>query len=51
MSVDTRPKLFVVEDHDIVRLGIEKLLEDRFRLVGSADEVVTAVELIRERNP
>lgn len=51
MSGDTRPRLFVVEDHDIVRFGIERLLEDHFRLVGSADNVVGAVELIRERNP
>ena len=51
MTGDTRPRLFVVEDHDIVRFGIERLLEDRFRLVGSADEVASAVELIRERNP
>lgn len=51
MINDIRPRLFVVEDHDIVRFGIERLLEDRFRLVGSADEVVSAVELIRERNP
>lgn len=51
MTGDARPRLFVVEDHDIVRFGIERLLEDRFRLVGSADEVASAVELIRERNP
>ena len=51
MIDDTRPSLFVVEDHDIVRFGIERLLEKRFRLVGSADEVMSAVELIRERNP
>lgn len=51
MTDDKRPRLFVVEDHDIVRFGIEQLLADRFRLVGSADEVMSAVELIRERNP
>ncbi|HSL25292.1 MAG TPA: response regulator [Acidimicrobiia bacterium] len=51
MNAAARPALFVVEDHDIVRFGIERLLEARFRLVGSADEVGSAVELIRERNP
>jgi DNA-binding NarL/FixJ family response regulator len=51
MTADNHPTLFVVEDHDIVRFGIERLLEGRFRLVGSADEVGSAVELIRERNP
>jgi DNA-binding NarL/FixJ family response regulator len=37
--------VFLVEDHDIVRLGIERLLEGHFELVGSADE------MIRERQP
>ncbi|MGH8923390.1 MAG: response regulator [Acidimicrobiia bacterium] len=50
-TATTLPRVFIVEDHDIVRLGIEKLLEGRFALVGSADDVPNAVELIRERNP
>jgi DNA-binding NarL/FixJ family response regulator/class 3 adenylate cyclase len=51
MTASPPPRLFVVEDHDIVRFGIEKLLGDRFQLVGSADEVASAVEMIRERRP
>ncbi|MGH8928717.1 MAG: response regulator [Acidimicrobiia bacterium] len=51
MTAATLPRVFIVEDHDIVRLGIEKLLEGRFAVVGSADDVGSAVELIRERNP
>lgn len=51
MTVGTQPRVFLVEDHDIVRLGVERLLEGRFDLVGSADAVGVAIELIRERNP
>jgi DNA-binding NarL/FixJ family response regulator len=45
------PRIFLVEDHDIVRLGIERLLEGHFEVVGSADDVSMAIEMIRERNP
>ena len=51
MTSEGRARVFVVEDHDIVRFGIEKLVDERFELVGSADNVISAVELIRERNP
>lgn len=51
MTSLARARVFVVEDHDIVRFGIEKLVEGRFELAGSADDVVSAVELIRERSP
>jgi DNA-binding NarL/FixJ family response regulator len=51
MTGQERSRVFVVEDHDIVRLGLEKLVDERFELVGSADNVLSAIELIRERNP
>ncbi|MGH8958323.1 MAG: response regulator [Acidimicrobiia bacterium] len=51
MSNSVLPRVFVVEDHDIVRLGIERLLEGHFDLVGSADEVTSAIGMIRERTP
>lgn len=51
MTNERRARVFIVEDHDIVRFGIEKLVEARFELVGSADNVTNAVELIRERKP
>jgi DNA-binding NarL/FixJ family response regulator len=51
MTSGRQARVFIVEDHDIVRFGLEKLVEDRYDLVGSADNVVDAVELIRERNP
>ena len=43
--------VFIVEDHPLVRRGIEGLIEKRYELVGSADEVGIAVEMIEERRP
>lgn len=45
------PSVFIVEDHPLVRRGIEAVIDRVYRLVGSADEVSAAVELIRERRP
>lgn len=43
--------VFIVEDHPVVRRGIEALIASVYQLAGSADEVATAVEMIRERTP
>lgn len=43
--------VFVVEDHPVVLRGVEALIGQRYRLVGSADEVGAAVEMIVERQP
>ena len=43
--------VFIVEDHPLVRKGIEAVISKRYLLAGSADEVTTAVEMIRERDP
>lgn len=43
--------VFIVEDHPLVRKGIEAVISKRYLLAGSADEVTTAVEMIRERHP
>lgn len=45
------PSVFIVEDHPLVRRGIEAVIAREYRLVGSADEASTAVEMIRERRP
>ena len=47
----TRPRLLLVDDHDIVRLGTRALLDDRFDIVGEADNVDSAIELAMERKP
>ena len=45
------PSIFVVEDHPMVRVGIEALIAERYRYAGSANEVTAAIEMIRERKP
>jgi DNA-binding NarL/FixJ family response regulator len=49
--MSNQPTIFVVEDHPVVRRGIEAIVGSRYRLVGSADETTTAIELISERKP
>ena len=46
-----RPRVFVVDDHDLVRAGVRSELGDGVEVVGDASEVDAAVELIRERVP
>jgi len=46
-----RPRLLLVDDHDVVRLGTRALLEERFEIVGEADNVGSAIELAKERQP
>ena len=45
------PRILIVDDHPIMRRGIESTIESRFQLVGSADEIDAAVDLIIERAP
>jgi DNA-binding NarL/FixJ family response regulator len=49
MSSPTR--VFIVEDHPIMRTGIEAVVRSTYELIGSADEAGVAVELILERRP
>lgn len=51
MSLPTRAKVFLVEDHPLTLFGLEKYLEDRYDLAGSASEAGAAIELILERRP
>lgn len=46
-----RPRLLLVDDHDVVRVGTASLLEERFDVVGEADNVDSAIELANEREP
>ena len=46
-----RPRLFLVEDHAVFRAGVRAELGEAVDVVGEADEVVAAVELINERVP
>jgi len=51
MTDGTRLRLLLVDDHDVARAGARHYLEDRFDIVGEADEVDAAIELIGERVP
>lgn len=51
MSHETRPRLFLVEDHPLTLFGLQKHLEGRYELVGSASDASSAIEMILERRP
>lgn len=44
-------RIFLVDDHDIVRAGIKAVLDDRFDIVGEAGDVDSAVAGIAETRP
>jgi DNA-binding NarL/FixJ family response regulator len=43
--------VFIVDDHHLFRSGVKAELDDALDVVGDADEVGAAIELIREREP
>jgi DNA-binding NarL/FixJ family response regulator len=49
--VGGRPRIFLVEDHAVFRAGVRAELGDAVEVVGEADEVEAAIELIGERLP
>ncbi len=51
MTDRANPRVFLVEDHPLTLFGLEKYLEDRYHLVGSASEATAAIEMIIERKP
>jgi DNA-binding NarL/FixJ family response regulator len=46
-----RPRVFLVDDHGLFRAGVRAELGDEVQLVGEADDVEPAIELISERRP
>src|SRR5437588_2111210 len=46
-----KPRVFIVDDHHLFRSGVRAELGDRVDVVGDADEVAAAIELITERKP
>jgi len=46
-----RPRVFLVDDHELFRKGVRAELGDQVEFVGEADDVGPAIELIIERNP
>jgi DNA-binding NarL/FixJ family response regulator len=51
MSLDGRPRIFLVEDHAVFRAGVRAELGDAVEVIGEADEVGAAIEMINERIP
>jgi DNA-binding NarL/FixJ family response regulator len=45
------PRVFLVDDHALIRSGIRAELGNQVELVGEADEVEAAIEMIIERLP
>ena len=50
-SPTARPRIFLVEDHAMFRAGVRAELGDAVEVIGEADEVEAAIELINERVP
>jgi DNA-binding NarL/FixJ family response regulator len=46
-----KPTVFLVDDHDLFRAGVRAEIGPYVELVGEADSVAAAIELIREREP
>jgi DNA-binding NarL/FixJ family response regulator len=46
-----RPRAFLVDDHELFRAGVRAELSGELEVVGEADDVEPAVELITERRP
>jgi DNA-binding NarL/FixJ family response regulator len=51
VSMGERPRVFLVDDHAMFRSGVRVELGNEVDLVGEADEVAAAIELIGERTP
>jgi DNA-binding NarL/FixJ family response regulator len=51
MSDAGLPRVLLVDDHALIRSGVRAELGDSVIVVGEADEVDAAIELIVERNP
>jgi len=51
VSDQSVPRVFLVDDHALLRSGIRAELGDNVEVVGEADEVEAAIEMIIERAP
>jgi DNA-binding NarL/FixJ family response regulator len=51
VSASRAPRVFLVDDHHLFRAGVRSELGDAVEVVGEADEVAAAIELIAEREP
>ena len=49
--MNERLRVFLVDDHDVARAGARHYLEDRFDIVGEADNAIDAAEMVSARKP
>jgi len=47
----SRPRVFLVDDHELLRAGLRAELAGAVEIVGEADEVDAGAEMILERSP
>ena len=48
---DQKIRVFLVDDHELFRAGVRSEIGDAMDIVGDADDVDAAIELITERRP
>ena len=48
---NAKTRVFLVDDHDLFRAGVRREIGDAVDIVGEADEVDAAIDLIVERRP
>lgn len=48
---DDKPRVFLVDDHDLFRAGVRSEIGDAVDIVGDANDVDAAIEMIIERQP
>ena len=46
-----QPRVFLVDDHELIRSGIRAEMAGHVEIAGEADEVAAAIEMILERSP
>jgi DNA-binding NarL/FixJ family response regulator len=51
VTTDARLRIFLVDDHAVFRSGVRAELGEAVDVIGEADEVAAAIELINERVP
>ena len=51
MTESKQPRVFLVDDHELIRSGIRAEIAGPVDIVGEADEVAAAIEMILERTP
>ena len=51
MTSQRLPTVFLVDDHALIRAGLRAELSGHVDVIGEADEVAAAIEMILERSP